>query len=180
MIKENIVFGGNMFEKFYPGMTVDSVHHIDLAGLKEKKIRGLLLDIDNTLVPNHVADADQKTVEWLERVKNEGFKACIVSNASHKRVVRFNEKLKVYAIHRAGKPGTKAFLKAASLMDLKPEEVAVVGDQIFTDIYGANRAKILSILVKPIDRKEMIFVRLKRYPEKIILKQYKNWLLKNK
>jgi len=125
------------------------------------------------LVPNHVKEADKGAVDWIEKVKSSGFKACIVSNASKKRVVKFNERLKLYAIHRASKPGTAAFRRALKLMKLKEEEIAVVGDQIFTDIYGGNRLGAFTILVDPIDRKtEFIFVKFKRLFEKFVLKSY--------
>lgn len=166
-----------MIEKFYPKLKVNKVQDVDLNMLKTKKIKGLILDIDNTLVPEHVAEADQNAVEWIERLKEAGFKACIVSNASEKRVIKFNENLKLYAIHKASKPGEKAFMKAARLMDTKIEETAVIGDQIFTDIYGGNRLNMFTILVNPIDQKEIFYVRVKRIAEKYILSKYKKFLL---
>jgi len=162
-----------MLDIFFPDLIVDKVQDIDLEFLAKKNIKGLLLDIDNTLVPMHMKEADQNAVEWIERVKSNGLKVCIVSNASKKRVIKFNENLKLFAIHRASKPGTKAFRKAMRLIDLKAEETAVVGDQIFTDIYGGNRLNLFTILVKPIHRKETFFIKLKRLPEKLILAQYK-------
>lgn len=162
-----------MLEEFFPRLLVDKVQDIDLDFLKENKIKGLVLDIDNTLVPEHVKEADENAVKWIERVKEEGFEVCIVSNASKKRVIKFNEKLKLFAIHRARKPGVKAFKKAVRLMDIKPEETAMIGDQIFTDIYGGNRVGMFTILVNPINLNEFFFVRLKRLPEKYILYQYR-------
>ena len=162
-----------MFNKFFPDFFIDKTQDISLNFLNTNGLKGLILDIDNTLVPNHVKEADEAVVEWIERMKLSGIKICIVSNASRKRVIKFNEKLKVYAIHRANKPGTKNFLQAARLMNLKPEEIGVVGDQIFTDVYGGNRANMATILVKPLDKREVLFVRLKRDPEKFILAQYK-------
>jgi len=161
-----------MLEILYPDMTVGRVQDIDLDLLKQKGLKGLILDIDNTLVPPHVKEADEEAVRWIERVKEAGFKVCIVSNATKKRVIRFNENLKLYAIHRALKPGTRSFKKAMRLMELEPDETAVVGDQIFTDVYGGNRAGAFTILVKPIHVSEQIFVKLKRYPEKLVLSRY--------
>lgn len=158
---------------FYPKMIVEKVQDIDLETLRKHNIKALLLDIDNTLVPNHVKDADENAVKWIERVKASGFKACIVSNASKKRVVRFNEKLKLYAIHRASKPGTAAFKKALRLIDMDAKEAAVVGDQVFTDVYGGNKLGMFTILVKPIDAEtEFVFVKFKRFFEKIVLASY--------
>jgi HAD superfamily phosphatase (TIGR01668 family) len=158
-----------MFERFYPDLKVDSVQDIDFNLLKNKRIKGVLLDIDNTLVPMHMKEADAKAVEWIEKLKTAGFKVCIVSNASNKRVIKFNERLKVYAFHRASKPGSRIFLKALRLMNIRPEEAAMVGDQIFTDIYGGNRLNMYTILVKPIDEREAFWIRMKRFPEKFVL-----------
>lgn len=161
-----------MIEKYYPDLYYDSINHIDLDMLQEKGIKGLILDIDNTLVPMHQKDADQNAISWITGLKNRGFKVCILSNAAEKRVVRFNKDLAVTAIHRAYKPAGKAFLRAAEEMGLEPENVAVVGDQLFTDIHGGNKANMITILVKPIDKKEIIYVRLKRWPEKYILRRF--------
>ena len=150
-----------MLKKFYPKHKVDKVQDIELSMLKDKGIKGLILDIDNTLVPEHVAEPDQNVLEWIERVKEAGFKVCIVSNASEKRVIKFNEKLKIHAIHKASKPSRKAFIKAVELMKIEIEETAVIGDQIFTDIYGGNRLNMFTILVTPIDEKEIFLLELK-------------------
>ena len=161
-----------MLDIFFPGLMVDKVQDIDLDVLSEKRIKGLILDIDNTLVPHHMKEADENAVSWLERVKSAGFKVCIVSNASKKRVIKFNENLKLYAIYRAHKPGTSAFRKALRLMDIKASEAAMIGDQIFTDVFGGNRMKMLTILVKPIHHKEVFYIKLKRLPEKLVLSMY--------
>jgi HAD superfamily phosphatase (TIGR01668 family) len=157
---------------FYPEVYVDSINEITDELLKENGIKGLILDIDNTLVPNHVADADENTVKWIEKMKASGYKMCIVSNAARKRVVRFNDRLRLNAVHRAMKPAVSAFLKAGRTMGLDRESIAVVGDQIFTDIYGGNRAGMFTILVRPIDQREGRLVRFKRIFEKRILERY--------
>lgn len=158
-----------MIEKYYPDLYCDSIRHIDLAKLKEQGIKGIILDIDNTLVPMHSMDADENAISWIKELKDTGFVVCILSNATEKRVLRFNKNIDVIAIHRAYKPAGKAFLKAANQMGLEPESIAMVGDQIFTDIHGGNKANMYTILVKPIDKKEILFVRLKRGPEKLVL-----------
>lgn len=161
-----------MFEKFYPDLMTDSVQNIDLDELFKNNIKGLILDIDNTLVPNRMKEADEKAVKWIENIKNIGFKICIVSNASKKRVIKFNERLKLDAIYRASKPGSKAYKKAARLMGIGAKEIAVVGDQIFTDVFGGNRIGMYTILVKPIHKNEILYVKLKRLLEKYVLKKY--------
>lgn len=161
-----------MFERYFPKLMLDKVQDIDLELLKNKGIKGLLLDIDNTLVP-HGKEADDKAVAWIERLKASGFKVCIVSNASKKRVIKFNERLKVTAFHRASKPGTKTFKKAMASMQLEPRETAMVGDQLFTDVYGGNKLSMFTILVKPIDKNEILFIKFKRLFEKYILSKYR-------
>jgi hypothetical protein len=161
-----------MIEVLFPDLAVNKVQDIDLDILVKKNIKGLILDIDNTLVATETREADFDTVSWLETVKKTGLKACIVSNSSKKRVEIFNGKLNIFALHRATKPSKKSFLAASKLMGVKPEETAVIGDQIFTDIYGGRKSNMYTILVKPIDKKEFIFVRLKRLLEKPVLKRY--------
>ncbi len=166
-----------MFEKFFPILTYNSINDIDLNLLKSKGIKGFILDIDNTLVP-HNADADDNAVAWMEKIKQEGFKACIVSNASSSRVIKFNENIKVHAIHRASKPGSRAYNEAKDLMGITAKETVVVGDQLFTDIYGGNRVGMMTILVQPIGPKETAFIKLKRFFEKFIFILYKRSLKK--
>lgn len=163
----------------YPAIAIDSINDITIELLEKNHIKGLILDIDNTLVPNHVADADKNAVQWIESMKAAGYKMCIVSNASQKRVIRFNDRLKLYAIHRAMKPGTAAFRKACRTMNLENKNIAVVGDQIFTDIYGGNRSGMFTVLVKPIDKREGRLVQFKRIFEKRILRQYSQWSKEN-
>ncbi|HHV96216.1 MAG TPA: YqeG family HAD IIIA-type phosphatase [Clostridiaceae bacterium] len=161
-----------MIERFYPNMIVDSIEQIDLEMLKKKGIKGLILDIDNTLVPSFIKEADERTLKWIDKIKRNGFKACILSNARKKRVEQFNEKLGLKAIYRASKPGRRAFTKALDVLGIDASQAAVVGDQIFTDVYGGNRLGMYTILVKPIHKQEFFFVKLKRYLEKYVLRRY--------
>lgn len=163
-----------MKDILFPNLYVDSINEITAEILKNNHIKGLILDIDNTLVPNHVAEADDNAVKWIEEMKAHGFRLCIVSNGAKKRVIRFNERLKLYAVHRAMKPVGRAFRKAGRMMGLENRQIAVVGDQIFTDIYGGNRAGMFTVLVKPIDTREGRLVRMKRIFEKRILERYSN------
>lgn len=169
-----------MIERFYPKHKVERIQDIKPNMLGGNKIKGVILDIDNTLVAEHVAEPDNGVVEWIEGLKRAGLKVCIVSNASQKRVLKFNERLKVCAIHNASKPSKKGFIKAAGLMNIKIQETAVIGDQIFTDIYGGNRLNMFTILVKPIDPREIFFVRVKRIAEKFVLARYEGFLSKEK
>jgi HAD superfamily phosphatase (TIGR01668 family) len=161
-----------MFDRYYPDVIVDGFRDISPELLEQLGVSGLILDIDNTLVPTHTKEADGDVLKWLTDMKSRGIKMCIVSNASQKRVVKFNEKLELYAIHRAFKPRQDAFRKAAKIMGLGSGSIAVVGDQLFTDVKGGNKAGMKTILVKPLHKKEFFFVKMKRVPEKIVLYFY--------
>jgi len=161
-----------MVEKFFPNQIVDKVQDINLNELSNKGVKGLILDIDNTLVPSFMKEANNDALEWIEKLKSSGFRLCIVSNATKRRVDKFNEKLGLEAIYRASKPISRSFRKALKLLNFRACETATVGDQIFTDVYGGNRLGMYTILVKPINRKESLFIRLKRFPERYILNRY--------
>lgn len=160
-----------LFEQFYPDKYIDSTYQIDFKNLYKKGYRGLLFDIDNTLVP-HGAAADERAVKLFLDLKETGFKICLISNNKIKRVSSFNEKAKVEFIHNAHKPSIKAYKKAMEILGTNKKNTIFIGDQVFTDIYGAKRAGLATILVKPIHPKEEIQIVLKRYLEKIVLYFY--------
>ena len=159
-----------------PDLYVESVLHIDLNKLKEENIKGLIIDIDNTLVAWDIKYASNKTKEWLLSLKKEGFEVCLVSNNTEDRVVTFNEELKLSAIHRATKPRTLPFKRAMKLMGTKVNSTAVIGDQIFTDVLGGNRMGLYTVLVIPIESKEFwwttVVRKLERHILRIVLKDH--------
>jgi HAD superfamily phosphatase (TIGR01668 family) len=162
-----------MLEKFYPDIYLNSVYDITTEFLNEKGLKGIIFDIDNTLVPMHQPRADDKTIHWLNYLISEGIKVIIVSNARLNRVKEFCRGLDVPYIYKASKPFSGAFIKASSQMRLRGNEIAMVGDQIFTDIIGGNRLDMFTILVKPINPKELITIRLKRVLEKVVINDFK-------
>jgi len=127
-----------------PDFFFNDIYKIDKEFLYNNNIKGLLLDIDNTLISNTVHDADEKLKTWIYEKKADGIKLCIVSNGKGPRVERFNI-FGIPAVHKAKKPFKKGFLKGIEMLKLQNDEVAVVGDQIFTDVWGGNRAKIKTI-----------------------------------
>ena len=157
-----------ILEPFYPKEWLDSTYEIDWEQWKRKGIRGVLFDIDNTLVP-HGAPADSRAIALFEKLHALGFQTCLLSNNKEPRVKSFADQVHSPYIYKAGKPSTKNYLKAMDEMGTTTENTLFVGDQIFTDVYGANRAGIRTILVKPIHPKEEIQIVLKRYLEKIVL-----------
>ena len=157
-----------MLQQFYPDHEADSAYGIDYKTLYRKGYRGIIFDIDNTLVP-HGAPSDKRAEKLFEGLKKMGFQCCLLSNNQYQRVSSFNEKIQVHFIENAHKPSRKNYLKAMELMGTKIENTLFVGDQLFTDVYGAKRVGIHNILVKPIHPKEEIQIVLKRKLEKIVL-----------
>ena len=164
-----------MFSCFFPDECVESTYRINFEKLYEEGYRGLIFDIDNTLVP-HGAPADERAIALFRRLKAIGFSCCLLSNNQFERVDSFNRKVQVYFIEDAHKPSTKNYEKAMKLMHTDKSNTIFIGDQLFTDVWGAKRAGIPNILVKPIHPKEEIQIVLKRYLEKIVLYFYKKSL----
>ncbi len=157
-----------MLESFYPGEYLDSAYEVPYEKLYQEGYRGIIFDIDNTLVP-HGARADGRAKKLFLSLKALGFSCCLLSNNKEARVKQFNEDVKVLYIHNAHKPSVKNYRQAMARMGTDTGNTIFVGDQIFTDICGGNRAGIRTILVKPIHPKEEIQIVLKRYLERIVL-----------
>lgn len=166
-----------MLERFYPDEYVDSTYVIDFEDLYKKGYRGIIFDIDNTLVP-HGAPADERSLALFKRLKALGYRILLLSNNKEPRVKLFNDAVRVSYIHKAGKPAVKNYLKAMERLGTSKANTFFVGDQLFTDVWGANKAGIRTFLVKPINPKEEIQIVLKRYLEKIVLFFYKRHLNK--
>ena len=160
-----------LFKRFYPDMRLNSVYEVDFDRLYKKGIRGLIFDIDNTLVP-HGADADERIEKLFGDLKKMGFKTFLLSNNKLERVKRFNTNIRSLYIYKAGKPNAVNYIKAMRMMGTGKENTVFIGDQLFTDIWGAKKAGISTILLNPIDKKEEIQIVLKRYLEKIVLNTY--------
>lgn len=161
-----------MFETFFPDEYVASTYVIPFEKLYEEGYRGIIFDIDNTLVP-HGAPADIRAKKLFARLKELGFECCLLSNNHEPRVKMFNEEIKVHYIYDAHKPSVKNYQKAMELMKTDLKSTLFVGDQLFTDVWGAKRTGIRNILVKPIYPKEEIQIVLKRILEKPVLYFYK-------
>ena len=168
-----------MFKTFYPDQYLASTYVIDFEKLYEKGFRGLIFDIDNTLVP-HNAPADDRAVALFERLKRIGYRCCLISNNQEPRVKMFNEKIQVDYVYNAHKPSTKNYIRAMEIMGTDRSNTLFIGDQLFTDVWGAKRAGIPNILVKPLHPKEEIQIVLKRYLEKIVLFFYRREARKRK
>ena len=163
----------------YPKEYLNSVKDISIELLNKNNIKGLILDVDNTLI-----SLDKKMpagiVEWVKNVKANGIKICILSNSNKVDKVEAVAKLiESPYIFFGKKPLKSGFLRAQNILKLKAGNIAVVGDQIFTDVIGANRCGMFSILVKPIEEKDYLITKIKRPLEKMIIKSYQKKKLKS-
>ena len=161
-----------MPNKLYPRMYVNTLLDIPLEELRRQGIRAFILDLDNTITEWNSQELRFEVEVWFRAIKQQGFKAFILSNNGEQRILRIAERLSIPYIHRARKPLRGSFLRAVALMEVKPAEVAVIGDQIFTDILGGNRSGLYTILVKPLAKKEFYGTKLSRAMEFFILHRY--------
>ena len=157
-----------MLERFYPKQQADSAYEIPYKDLYERGIRGVIFDVDNTLVP-HGAPADDRALRLFTDFHEMGMKTCLLSNNKEPRVASFAGQVDSLYIFKGGKPGVRGYRQAMEKMGTDRETTVFVGDQLFTDVYGANRAGLYSYLVKPIHPKEEIQIVIKRWFEAIVL-----------
>jgi HAD superfamily phosphatase (TIGR01668 family) len=154
-----------------PSMYVESIYHIDLAKLRARGIDTIISDLDNTLVPWVESKVNPELKEWLEKLKAQGFKVCLVSNALERRIAHFRTELNVPGLSRANKPSRRAFRQALALLGSRPETTAMIGDQIFTDVLGGNRLGLFTILVVPLSDRDFFTTRIVRIFERWVLRR---------
>ncbi len=163
-----------MWTLLYPRQHLQSIFDLDPEHLRRLGIKGIITDMDNTLVPWNDRSVYPRLKRWLKALQNEGFLLYIISNSTPRRGSRLAGELGIPAIWYAIKPRRRAFRKAIKKMGLSPEQVAVIGDQIFTDILGGNRLGLYTILVTPLCDKEFVWTRLLRRLETVILQKMKD------
>lgn len=161
-----------MLERFFPDEYVDSAYGILFEELYRKGYRGIIFDVDNTLVP-HGAPADARSIGLFESLRAMGFSTCILSNNKEPRVAPFAGQVKSPYIFKGGKPSVKGYERAMEVMGTGRENTLFIGDQLFTDVWGARRTGLYSILTKPMDPHEEIQIVFKRYLEAVVLRAYK-------
>jgi|SRR5690625_2003424 len=158
-----------LLKSFLPNEHVQSFTDIQPEVLREKGIKGIITDLDNTLVAWDVKDASPEVIEWFQLMKDHEIKITIISNNKQERVKIFSEPLGTPFVYSARKPLSRAFKTAAKEMGLKKEEVVVIGDQVLTDVLGGNNAGFYTILVVPIVKTDGKITRVNRQIERRIL-----------
>ena len=155
----------------FPKEEFSSTYDVPFDRYYSYGVRGVIFDIDNTLVL-HDEPADQRSIELFTRLRNLGFSTCIVSNNGYERVSVFANATGSDYVENAGKPGPAGYIKALESMKLPKDKVIAIGDQILTDIWGANNAGIYSVLVRPLGPEKYFHIVLKRIIEIPILALY--------
>ena len=156
----------------YPDRYFDKKEDVPFKKYYDQGYRGVIFDIDNTLVP-HDAPPDERAIVLIGRLKELGFRICLLSNNDEDRVASFNRPLQVEYIYKANKPFRSGYERALEALGTGLEHTLFVGDQIFTDVWGAKRMGMFSILLDPIDPREEIQIILKRIPERYIKWSYR-------
>ncbi|MRH43051.1 YqeG family HAD IIIA-type phosphatase [Aquibacillus halophilus] len=163
-----------MLKRFLPNEHVKNIFEIHPEKLKDKGIKGIITDLDNTLVAWDIKDATPEIIQWFKLMEENNIKLTIISNNNEERVKLFSEPLNTPFVYSARKPLGKAFKKAAKDMHLQKEEVVVIGDQLMTDVLGGNSAGFYTILVVPIVKTDGKITKINRQIERRIL----SWMRK--
>lgn len=149
-----------------PDVVSPSLFDLSLDALQEQGIRGLLVDLDNTLVPYKQDDVTPEAAAWVEGARGRGFGVCIASNARTARVRKFAKALDVPGIPNSVKPVRRPFRKGMRLLQTTPEQTAIIGDQLFTDVLGGNRLGLHTVLVNPLSDVELGATKVMRMLER--------------
>ena len=160
-----------MLATFTPDLIVPSVCDIPLPELAGRGIRGLLFDLDNTLLAHRGDEFEANVIDWLQHAAGEGFRLYIISNGPPTRTLCLAEKVGLPAVYHSGKPGGRGLRQALAALSLEPKQAAMIGDQIFTDVWAGSRLGLYTILVTPINTDEPWNVRVKRPLERLVLRR---------
>lgn len=161
-----------MLSKLKPDYFVSCLQDIPLNELRSKGIKGIIIDLDNTLTNWNCIDIELDVCDWLNNLVEIGFRVCIVSNNNTSRIIASLKYLNIPFVANAFKPGKRAFLKAMKILETTPNSTAVIGDQLFTDILGGKRVGTTTILVSPLSKREFIGTKVIRKLEKVILNRF--------
>lgn len=164
-----------MIEKFKPDMYQKSIYTIDYKKIKSMGIKCLLFDLDNTIISKNIKKPTKKIIDLIERLKEMGFKVIIFSNSGKKKLTPFKEKLEVDCAASAQKPSKKKYKKVLNEYKFAENEVAMIGDQLLTDILGGNKVGIFTILVQPLSSKDLFLTKFNRFIEGIVMNRLKKY-----
>jgi HAD superfamily phosphatase (TIGR01668 family) len=164
-------------EKYIPDVYQKSIYTIDYSKLTDRGIKCLLFDLDNTLVPASIKVSNKKIKSLFKELKEKGFDIYIFSNSPKSRVKVFADELQVKYYASATKPLKRKFVKLLYENDYNESEVAIIGDQILTDVLGGNLVGITTILVNPISQKDFFLTNFTRIIERKIIKKLRNYEL---
>lgn len=156
-----------------PSLYLNNIYEISPEQLSEKGIRAVLLDIDNTLVTYDDPKPTEPLLNWFDKLKQNNISIAFISNNDKNRVELFNSELNFFASWNSKKPSVKCYIEAMNHLGTNKSNTAVIGDQIFTDIWSAKKLGLYCILVNPIKDKTSLFFKTKRFLEKPIIKEYK-------
>ena len=159
-----------MFEKFVPDIYEKSIYTIDYKLLKKRGIKCLIFDLNNTIAPHNLKKPNKKLKDLFEELKDMKFKLIIMSNEGKNRVEPYKDILGVDSAYFSMKPLKRKYKKIQRLYNYKDTQIACIGDQLVTDIFGANRMGFTSILVNPISTNEFVTTKLSRMFENFIIK----------
>lgn len=161
-----------MLERFFPQIYVKSIFELPLEDLKNRGIKAIYFDIDNTIAPYDQPEPDPESLAFLRELMARGFHVGLLSNNHGERIRVFNRRLGAEAVSDAGKPGFAKLKESMKRLGVTEAETALVGDQAFTDVYCANRAGVLSVLTAPVCGRDQWITKVKRPLEKPVLKAY--------
>ncbi|MGI6552877.1 MAG: YqeG family HAD IIIA-type phosphatase [Bacillota bacterium] len=159
-----------MLDILKPDLYVNQLQDVPLQKLIRAGIKGIIIDLDNTITAWNSSEITEDILNWFQEIKKHRFRVCLVSNNGKARVAVVAEKLDIPFIFKANKPRRRSFRQAMEVLETKPQETAVIGDQVFTDVLGGNRLNLYTILVVPLNKREFIGTRLMRRLENIVLK----------
>lgn len=162
-----------MLRRLCPQRQAKSVVDLETEFFIDLGIRGIIIDLDNTLVAWGADELEPEMTRWVHRMKAAGLRLCILSNAFEPRVKKVAEALDVPYIPRAVKPRKSPFRKAMEHLETSPEETAVVGDQLFTDILGGNRLDLYTVWTTPISSEEFVSTKAVRQLERLVVRRFR-------
>ena len=167
-------------KRFFPDYKFNSINDIDINILKNREIKFAILDIDNTLVPYTSPKPDDNAISFLKKLKENNIEYCFVSNNHKSRINLFNEEIGAQVYPNAAKPLLWGIKRAMKAFGAEKNNTVIIGDQVFTDVWGGKRAGVLTILVDPIKECDTAFFKFKRHFEKKIVRDFESTQNSNK